>query len=135
MEERVEKATTLFILKTLENVIRGGRLDRMKGTIAKTMNIKLLLKAGDTGNIEVAEKVRGDKKSISRFINQIGEYTQNTEDKVIAMTHCNAEERANEVMEEIKKKYTFEKSIVTEMGPLISIYAGEGGLVISFFKD
>ncbi len=132
----IEDTTTLFVLKTLENLVRGGRLDKVKGTIAKTLNIKLLMKASDDeGNIEVTEKVRGDKKSIRRFVEQIGEYTKDFEDKVISMTHCNAEERANKVLAEIRQNYPFKDAYLTEMGPLISTYAGDGGLVISFFKD
>lgn len=133
--ERVEQTTTLFVLKTLENLVRGGRLDKVKGTIAKTLNIKLLMKADENGGIEVSEKIRGDKKSIRRFIEQIGEYTKDFESKVISMTHYNAEDRAKGVLEDIKKKYPFKDTYLTEMGPLISTYAGEGGLVISFFKD
>ncbi|MEN1968339.1 DegV family protein [Lentibacillus sp. N15] len=135
MQERVEQTTTLFVLKTLENLILGGRLDKVKGTIAKTLNIKLLMHGNESGSIEVTEKVRGDKKSIRRFIEQIGEYTKNMENKIIAMSHCNAEERAKTVMAEIRNKYPFQEALLTEMGPLISTYSGEGGLVISFFKD
>ncbi|WP_077324379.1 DegV family protein [Virgibacillus siamensis] len=135
LRERVEQTTTLFVLKTLENLVKGGRLDKMKGKIAKTLHIKVLMKASEEGTIEVADRVRGDKKSIRRFIEQIGEYTKDFEDKVISMTHCNAEERASHVLEEIRKKYPFKDAYLTEMGPLIATYAGEGGLVISFFRD
>lgn len=136
MEERIEKTTTLFILKTLENVIKGGRLDKVKGAIAKTLNIKLLMKASDDeGVVEVTEKVRGDKKSLRRFVDQIGEYASNLEDRVIAMSHCNDEDRGNKVLSSIKERYNFRDSLFMETGPLISTYAGEGGLVIAFFKD
>ncbi|SET79758.1 EDD domain protein, DegV family [Oceanobacillus limi] len=135
LHKRTEQTTTLFVLKTLENLVLGGRLDKVKGTLAKTLNIKLLMKASDEGTIEVAEKVRGDKKSIRRFIEQIGEYTKNVEDKVIMMTHCNAEERAKKVLHDITSKYPFKDAYLTETGPLISTYGGEGALVISFFKD
>ncbi|WP_330949395.1 DegV family protein [Virgibacillus sp. MG-45] len=133
---RVEQATTLFVLKTLENLVLGGRLDKVKGAIAKTLNIKLLMKASeDEGTIEVTEKIRGDKKSIRRFIEQIGEYTKTFEDKIITMTHCNEEERAKKVLDEILKKYPFKDAFLSETGPLISTYGGKGALVISFFKD
>ncbi|RYG71878.1 DegV family protein [Lentibacillus lipolyticus] len=135
LHERVEQTTTLFVLKSLENLILGGRLDKVKGTIAKTLNIKLLLQASDEGTIEVAEKVRGNKKALRRFVEQIGEWTTNTKDKIIVMSHCNAEDRAERVLEAIKNNYAFKEAYLTEMGPLISTYAGEGGLVISFFKD
>lgn len=133
--ERIEQTSTLFVLKTLENLVLGGRLDKVKGAIAKTLNIKLLMRASEEGSIEVTEKVRGDKKSIRRFIEQIGEYTKNVEDKIITMTHCNDEERAKGVLAEITKRYPFKEAFLTETGPLISTYGGEGAIVISFFND
>lgn len=135
LRERSENTATLFVLKSLDNLILGGRLDKVKGTIAKTLNIKLLMRGNDVGEIEVTEKVRGDKKSIRRFIEQIGEYTKNVEDKVLSITHCNAENRAKSVIDDIKKAYPFKDVFLSETGPLISTYAGEGGLVMSFFKN
>ncbi|RDW17164.1 DegV family protein [Oceanobacillus arenosus] len=135
MKECAEHITTLFVLKTLDNLVLGGRLDKVKGKIAKTLNIKLLMRGSAEGTIEVTEKVRGDKKSIRRFIEQIGEYTKNVEDKVIAMTHCNDEHRAKKVLADIRSKYAFKDALLTETGPLISTYGGEGALVIAFFKD
>ncbi len=135
LHERVEQTATLFVLKTLENVILGGRLDRVKGALAKTLKIKLLMRASEEGEIEVTEKVRGNKKSIRRFIEQIGEITKNIEDKVITMAHCNTEERAKTVLAEIMSKYPFKDGYIMETGPLIATYGGEGALVISFFKD
>lgn len=135
MEERIEKTTTLFILKNLENLVKGGRLDRVKGAIAKTLNIKLLMNASEEGTIEVSEKVRGDKKSIRRFIEQIGEYAKDFENKTISLSHCNAPERAESILAKIKERYRFKDSILAEMGPLIATYAAEGGIVIAFFRD
>ncbi|SDY22317.1 DegV family protein [Salimicrobium album] len=136
MEERLEKATTLFVLKTLENVIKGGRLDRVKGAIAKTLNIKLLMKATEeVGDIDVTEKVRGSKKAVRRLVEQIGEYTGDFENKTIAISHCNDEENAKALLEKIQSAYPFKSSMITEMGPLISTYSGEGGLVVAFYKD
>lgn len=136
LHQCVEQTTTLFVLKTLDNLVRGGRLDKVKGTLAKTLNIKLLMKGSDDeGSIEVTEKVRGDKKSIRRFIEQIGEYTKNAESKIITMTHCNAEGRAKKVLADILSVHPFKENYLSEAGPLISTYGGEGALVISFFKD
>lgn len=130
----VHNTATLVALKTLDNIILGGRLDKVRGTIAKTLHIKLLMKASEEGTLEVAEKVRGDKKAIRRLIEQIGECARNFEEKVIIMSHSNAENRAKKVLQEIMDRYAFKDHYLTEMGPLIATYAGEGGLVISFFK-
>src|SRR5699024_8032055 len=98
---------TLFVLKTLENLILGGRVDRVKGTVAKYLNTKLLMHGNEEGSIAVTEKVRGNKKSIRRFIEQIEEQAQTFENKVIMMSHCIAEDRAKTVLSNIQEKYAF----------------------------
>ncbi|WP_087974523.1 DegV family protein [Oceanobacillus rekensis] len=135
LRDSVEQTATLFVLKTLDNLVLGGRLDKVKGKIAKTLNIKVLMHGNEDGAIEVTEKIRGEKKSIRRFIDQIGEYTKNAEEKIISMTHCNDAERAKQILSDIRSKYLFKDSYLTDTGPLISTYGGEGALVIAFFKD
>jgi len=135
LHKRVKQTTTLFVLKTLENLILGGRLDKVKGKIANTLNIKLLMRGSDEGTIEVTDKVRGEKKSIRRFIEQIENYTKDAENKIITMSHGNDETRAKKILSEIRSKFPFKDAYLTEMGPLISTYGGEGALVISFFRD
>lgn len=131
----VEKTTTLFSLKTVENLIKGGRLDKMRGTIAKTLNIKLLMKASEEGTIEVTEKVRGEKKALRRLVDQIGDYSKSLEGKTIALAHSNCEEKAKKVLATIREKYQPKEEILVEMGPLIATHAGESALVLSFLED
>lgn len=134
-EEQVEHTVTLFVLQTLDNLVRGGRISKVTGKIAKTLSIKLLMRASDQGTIEVTEKVRGDKKALSRFVQQIGEYTKNAENKNLFMTHCNAESRATKLLNEIKEKYSFKETFLSDIGPIIATHGGEGAIVIAFFKD
>ncbi len=132
IKDSVSKTNTFILLETLENVIKGGRLDRFKATIANVLNIKISLRVDLEGKIEVFEKIRGDKKALRRFIDTIGEYTNEFEDKTITLSHSNCEEKGRAVLAEIMEKYPFKEGILTEMGPLIGTYAGEGGLVLSF---
>ncbi|WP_017754803.1 DegV family protein [Calidifontibacillus oryziterrae] len=128
----IDNTNTFILLETLENVIKGGRLSKTKAAIANALNIKLILGVSKEGAIEVREKARGDKKVLRRFIEQIGEYGKDLEQKVLTMTHSNCEEKALKILNEIKDKYKFKETILSEMGPLIGTYAGEGGIVIAF---
>lgn len=135
IEERIENTATLFVLNTLDNLVRGGRISKVTGKIAKTLSIKLLMRASEQGTIEVSEKVRGNKKAVSRFISQIGEYTKNFEHKALFMTHCNSESRAAKLLQDIKSKYPFKETFLCDMGPIIATHGGDGAIVIAFFKD
>lgn len=140
-EEAVQKAKTVshnshtvFILETLENVIKGGRLDRVRGAIAKTLNIKLMMHEHE-GKVEVLEKIRGNKKAIRRFVEQIGEYSKNFEEKVLTLSHANCEDKALSLIELIKEHYPFKEILLSEVGPLIGTYSGEGGLIMAYEKN
>src|SRR5699024_9295792 len=90
--------------------------------------------SSDLGAVEVSEKIRCSKRSLKRFIDQIDDYVTNVENKVIVMTHSNAKEYGQSVLNRILDRYPFKESYLTKTGPLISTYAGEEGLVISFFN-
>ncbi|MDQ0159229.1 DegV family protein [Alkalibacillus salilacus] len=133
--QNAERTVTLFSLRTVENLIKGGRLDRFRGAIAKTLNIKLLMRASEEGEIEVTEKIRGEKKALRRLVDQIGEYTKSLEGKTIVMSQSRCESKAKQIMDQIRERYHQDEEYIVEMGPLIANYAGEGGLVISFLRD
>jgi DegV family protein with EDD domain len=121
-----------FVLDSLENVIRGGRLDRVRGAIASVLNIKLLMRASEEGTLEVVEKVRGTQNAIKKLIDKIGEAGHDFEKRILAVAHSNCEERAKEVIDTILKRYPFKEVILSEMGPVIGTYAGEGGILVSY---
>lgn len=132
MREKVKKTRTFFFLETLENVIKGGRLDRVKGTIANVLNIKLMMHASEEGKIDVLEKVRGTQNAIKRLIEQVGEYGKDFEEKILAVAHSNCEEKARQVIQKVMSKYPFAEVIFSNMGPVIGTYAGEGGVLLAY---
>lgn len=131
MLEKVKATHTFFVLETLENVIKGGRLDRVKGAIASMLNIKLVLFANE-GKIDVLEKVRGTQNALKRLIDQIGVYSKNFEDKILSIAHGNCEEKAQKLVQEIVKKYPFAEVLISTIGPAMGTYAGEGAIVLAY---
>ncbi|MDF2926971.1 MAG: domain protein DegV family [Paenibacillaceae bacterium] len=131
MKRSITEVKNYFVLDTLENVVKGGRLDRVRGAIASVLNIKLLMRASEEGNLEVLEKVRGTQNAIKKMIDRIGDAGHGFEQRILAIAHSNCEERAREVMEMILKRYPFKEVILAEMGPVIGTYAGEGGILVS----
>ncbi|WP_189013791.1 DegV family protein [Paenibacillus marchantiophytorum] len=123
---------TYFFLDTLENVIKGGRLDRVRGAVASVLNIKLLMKASEEGSVEIIEKIRGTQQALKRMISKVGESVHDFEKDVIAVAHSNCEERAREVLGQLLEKYPFRTVLFSNMGTVIGTYAGEGGVLIAY---
>lgn len=132
IREYQKRLPTHIFLETLENVIKGGRLDKVRGAIASVLNVKLLMKATEDGTIDVMEKVRGSQNALRRMIDKIGDAKLDFETGVLAIAHGNCEARARELLEAILKRYPFKDTHIAEMGPVIGTYAGEDAIVISY---
>ncbi|MDR6549749.1 DegV family protein [Paenibacillus qinlingensis] len=132
MQQAVASSGTFFFLDTLENVIKGGRLDRVRGAVASVLNIKLLMKASEEGAIEVVEKIRGSQNALKRLISFLGDKEHDYEKDVIAIAHSNCETRAREFMAQLLEKHPFRHVLFANMGTVIGTYAGEGGVLVAY---
>lgn len=127
-----KRSNILILLDTLENIVKGGRLSKFHGTVAKVLNIKFLLE-GIEGKVEIVEKVRGKKKFMKRVIDIIGERKKNFSDTIFAITHVDNLGGARFLKDKIIEKYKPKDVIINYMGATMGTYAGRGGMIISFY--
>ena len=122
---------TFFILDSLDNLIKNGRISKLKGFIANILNIVPIMKA-EGGVIDLHEKARGSKKAFHRLVEIIGENGTDFKDKTLCITHCNAQEKAESLKESILKTYNFKDILILKTKGLSTMYAYDGGVIISF---
>lgn len=122
--------TTHFVLETLETLRKNGRLTAMQAIIAKTLNIKPIMRGTAEGTIEKVEQTRGMNKALSRMIELISKTVSGQGEKVIAIAHCNNEERANAVRTLIEEKCNFKEIMIVDTAGVSSMYANDGGIIV-----
>lgn len=132
IEDFIKRSRTFFVLEHLDNMVKNGRMSKVKGLIAGVLNIKLVLSADDNGEIALHAKARGAKNSIIKLAETIGDTCQDTKDRILAITHCNNIEQVNRLKEIVKEKYDFKEIIVAQTKGLTGMYANEGGVIIAF---
>lgn len=128
----IQEVNAYFTLDTLENVIKGGRLNRLSGAVASVLNIKLLLKISDQGTVEVVEKTRGLPKALTHLLAKLEEKQYDYEKAAIAIVHSNCEKLALEIKNRILEKHPFKEVVFSSMGSVMGTYAGEGGIGVAF---
>jgi DegV family protein with EDD domain len=122
----------IFIyLKNLENIVKGGRITKFQGTVAKVMNIKLIGE-GIQGEVVPMEKARGNKRALERLISIVGERKNDFSDTIICMTHADNPKDTDFIKTELLKQYNPREVLVYPIGPTVGTYAGNGGIVLSF---
>lgn len=121
----------LILLDTLDNIVKGGRLSRFQGSLAKLLDIKAILHNVE-GSAEILEKVRGHQKSLLRVISLIGERCKDFSNRVVGITHVDNLTDALFLASELERLYHPKEIIINEMGSTIASYAGKSGLIVAF---
>lgn len=132
VNEYIKEMKTIFILESLDNLIKAGRMSKLMGIIGSALSIKLIMGATDEGTIKLVEKARGAKRAFKRMVEIIGERGDKLEEKILGIAHCNCLEKAEALKKEIKAKYNFKDVIIVETAGISTVYANDGGIIISF---
>lgn len=130
--EYIEKMKTLFILDSYEVLRKTGRLSNIKASILNIFNISPIMGSDPEGSIEVVKKVRGKKKAFSKLVDMISEYEVDFPNTIAGISHCNAEHTALKLKKDIEAKYNFKDIKIFETRGISSVYASDGGIVLSF---
>ena len=67
-----DKTKLLFVLETLDNLMKNGRVSRIQGSMAGILGIKILCGASDHGTIDVLKKCRGKLSAYDNLIKEMG---------------------------------------------------------------
>lgn len=126
-----EEMSTLFVLESLDTLRKNGRLTGLKSVVASALNIKPYMH-GEDGMIAQLGQARGMKKAINCMIAHIGTVGGNLSEKTAVISHCNCFGRAKEVEQELQERYQFQKTIILPTRGISSLYANDGGIIVSF---
>lgn len=130
IEEYHRHTHLLFILKSLDNLVKNGRISRLKASMAGILGIKILGKASEEGTLELLDKCRGKMSVYDRAIEVMLSHKYKGGRVVIA--HCFNVEVTEYIAASIKRifpKYDIE---IMKTSGLCSYYAEQGGILIGF---
>lgn len=134
----VENCGLYFCLESLDALKGNGRLFNLAANVIEALRVKLICRRTDYGNISVAGKDLNQKRALSKLANLIAKDTEGCDlkDKVCIISHVCCEEKANQVKSFIENacNYLKENIIVIKASGLNSLYASNGGIIVSFSK-
>lgn len=132
VEEYIKEMKTFFMLNTLENLVKAGRISPIIAKVTSLISLKPIMAGTEEGTIKIQEKVIGAQKAFRRFVEIIGEQGVNLENKVLGIAHCNCLDKAIEFKNEVLKRYKFKDIIIVPTAGISTVYANEGGIIIAF---
>lgn len=130
VEEYIAGQHTFFVLESLETLRKAGRLSNLKAAIAGTLNIKPIMGSTDEGAIQQLAQTRGMTKALDKMGQCLMEVTANTEEKILAISHCNCEERALALKAKMESFAKFKEIFIVDTQGVSSMYANDGGIIM-----
>ena len=127
----ISSMKTYFVLDKYDNLVKTGRVKPYIARIASMLSIKPVCKALN-GEIAMVDKARGTGKAIAKLVDIVCKEGSDFENKILAISHVKALEKATKLKEEVSKRVNFKKIVVLECRGLCSTYASRGGLILSF---
>lgn len=118
-----------FILQKFDNLVANGRMSKIAGIIASKLVIRPICIA-EEGEIKVVKKVFGIKNAFAKMIEMIKEKCKHPEEETLIISHCKADEEAEQVKTDIQKVCNFKEIRIVPMKGLCSYYALEKGVIV-----
>lgn len=122
---------TKFVLESLENLRKNGRLSNMTAVICSALNIKPIM-GDDDGNIIKIDQARGMERALLKMVKYIEEDARDCQNRVLGISHCNNYERAVFVKEAILKVLPFKDCFIADTRGISTLYANEGGIIVAY---
>ena len=135
VEEKIRSMHTLFVLDSLDNLVKNGRISKTVALLANVLSIRLLMSDDGHGAIKNISKARGIKGALTQMVETCRKHTEGlaTASQRLVISYCNCPERARQVRDMIREKCpAIGEIVMTPTSALSSMYANDGGVVIAY---
>ena len=109
VEQFIYQMQTLFVLESLENLRKNGRLTKLQAVVTSALKIKLLCGATPEGEICKLGQALSMKQALGKLVDRMAADPDH-QGPHLAICHCNCLERAFQVKAMVEEKCRFGSS-------------------------
>lgn len=122
-----------YMLQSIDNLVKNGRVSKVVGSLVGLLNINVLGVRSKEGEIEMSDRVRGEKRAFRRFIKDMTNNGLNGQK--IEIGHVNNRELADQLVKLLLKDFPKAEIDIRPTSGLCSFYAEDNGLIVGYEKD
>lgn len=135
LDQAVRNLDLLFLLDSLDNLQKGGRIGKASFLVGSLLNIKPILRLKD-GVIGAYEKVRGNKenKALERLIDILIERIEPGKKVYCAIGYCDNIETAQYLVSRLQEKINCDEFVYMQIGNVVITHIGMGAVGMAFYQ-
>lgn len=131
IEQETDNAKIFIAVNNLKYMMRSGRLSKISGIIARSLNIKPILTLDDEGMLIMHKKTYSKKQAINHLIHAVKEYHQLYGIRQACVMHSHVLDEAKALTASLESELGVSVDYITEVSPAIGLHAGVGCLAIA----
>lgn len=135
LARRIPRINHLFILDTIEYLLKGGRITKTEAVLGTILDVKPQLYINNEGRILVKAKVRGRKRSIAQLLEEVGKRLTDPSRQTVGVVHADCPDEAGELVEQVRQRFAPAEIITSEMTATVGTHVGPGLLGVVFESD
>lgn len=128
LETNIEKSKILVSVKTLDNMIKSGRLSVKQGKLANFFNLKPIVTLDDQGKGTIGSIAFSEKGCLKKLIKHI----KQVDIQAYAIVHANDLTRAQAYAKKFEEIIGKEALYIEEISSITAMNAGQGAIAISY---
>lgn len=131
----IAKQKLYFLLDSLDNLHKGGRIGKASHLVGSLLNIKPVLSLGD-GVITAYEKVRGHKegRAMERLIEILAEKIDPDQKVYCTVGYCDNLELAKYMVSRLRQHMDCDEYIYLQIGSVVGTHIGMGAVGMAFYQ-
>ncbi|MBM0066101.1 DegV family protein [Alkalicoccobacillus gibsonii] len=134
LDQLKQQVSAYFMVDDLNHLHRGGRLSGAQRIVGNMLKIKPILHF-EEAEIVPYEKVRTEKKALSRIVELLKESAQQKGIAEITVIHANRPDKAEEIRKMLSETHPEAEVTISFFGPVIGTHLGEGSLGIGWRNE
>lgn len=134
-EDIKKKIKVVFLVENLDQLIKGGRISKVKGSIGKLLNIVPILHVESNGKLESVKNARGLNNAMDDIVNII-EDDIDINNKIF-INNSNCYDSAKSMLIKLKNRYensNLSEENIYNVGTVIGAHTGSGAIVVSYIS-
>jgi len=121
-----------FIVNTLENLRKGGRIGGAAALVGTLLQIKPILYFNQHAQIDVFDKVRSRSRAWQRVLDELNRALSSGKRYRICVMHVNIPEEGETLLNELKVCFPEHEVRLFEAGAVIATHVGHGAFGLTF---
>lgn len=132
-----ENVRVFVAMDTLDFAVRGGRMSKTTGLIAKLLNIKPVIEFASRklGHVEVVAKPIGVRRSEDTVIKLLKEHSQGMTNLRFAIAHIGAPQKAQRIVKLLQEHFNASPEYIMPASAVLGTHSGPGACAVCMLGD